>query len=136
MSIARRAGSLQDYISSIRGGSQKIPSYDKTARGSVLDQRLAQSQAQAEPETRVATEAGPAKAASGISKQAALDYTKGGVAVVQGIADAMQRQKDLQAEMMSQSAAGAAGASVKRSKMQAEGQQTPLRQIMAAYRPR
>lgn len=144
MSISRRAdgGSLQDYISGIR---KQKPIYDRTASGpirkaqSLPAQSEAKVAAQAEapaaaPETRVATEAGPASQAA--AKSAALDYTKGGVAVVQGMYEAAERQKQLQADMAAEKAAGTAGASIKRAKMQGEGMQSPLRQIMAAYRPR
>lgn len=75
-------------------------------------------------------------ASSGLSSDAVMDYTKGGIAVVQGMFDALQKQKQLESEMMSDAAVGKAASSQKRYVREAQGTQNPLRELMAAYRPR
>jgi hypothetical protein len=136
-----RSGSLQDYIGTLRGTPKATE--DRMTRQigvqGLVDRQAKPAQQPATPapapkaeETRVMTE----KASKPMSGEKALDYTKGGVAVVQGMFEAMQKQKELQSGMMSEGAATKAASTIKRSKMQGEGQQTPLRQLMAAYRPR
>lgn len=118
--------SLGDYISSLRMS-------DSGMKKDELEGKLPSIEAKTEAADEIEP---PPSEESGLTDKEAMDYTKGGVAVVKGIFDAMQKQKEFEAKLQTEAAKGQAKSAMEGSQRKLVGSTAPLRQLIAAYRPR
>lgn len=125
-----KGGRLSDYISAMR--TDRKPAYAESAGKFALGKKAEEPSAEKAESAVEKT----AKDASTLTESDALDYTKGGVKVVQGMFEALQKMQETKSDLMAESAAGSAQASIKRAALEGQGMQNPLRQLIAAYRPR